>query len=58
VTDFWLGALIATTIALGIVALSLGAVIAWGVSFASRFADVKLTKSKAGTVVVSAEVRA
>lgn len=58
IADFYLGLLVATTVALGLIVTIGLSLLAWFIQWLSKFAAVELRKDKAGAVVVSAEVRA
>lgn len=58
IADFYLGLLVASTVALGIT-VTIGATLLVAlVNWLSKYAHVELRKDKAGAVVMSAEVRA
>jgi hypothetical protein len=57
VTDLYLGILVASTVALALLATVALSLLTWLIRWVSKFAHVELRKDKAGAVVISAEVR-
>lgn len=58
IADFYLGLLVATTVALGLI-VTLGAMLlVWLFGWLSKYAAVELRKDPKGAVIVSVEVRA
>lgn len=57
IEDFYLGLLVATTVALGIIVTAGAMLAAWLVGWLSKYAAIDLRKDQKGAVSVSAEVR-